>query len=407
MNFAEHYFERYKSLKPFFLDSPDPLLNIIVTIPCYDDEHIFRTLESLESAYPVNSKIEVIVNVNSGEQTSEGIVAKNKEIYNELKDKADTGYYKNFRLLPILVENTVKKRAGVGFARKTAMDEAVRRFDMVNKPEGLIVSLDADSLVSKKYFQVTEDIMLNNAASCFTFQFRHNFDTNHYSQQETDACRLYEMYLRYFRLALKSFGFPFAVHTIGSCFAIRAIDYIKLGGMTIRQGGEDFYFLQKAVKMAPVYEVKEELVYPSPRISHRVPFGTGPSVRNIIETGRYKVYNFKLFPLLKSFYALFPDMYTGDFKDKIPDKLLLFTGDKPFDDIINECRKYSSSLKSFTRRMYDKFDAFFIVKFLNSLNGSSDYPPVDVEAAAKELLSYYGINKITDLYRQITELDQK
>ena len=424
MNFATHYFERYKALPSFFADVPNESLGIVVIIPCIDDEFIFKTLDSLESAIAVNTKIEVIVNVNSGEVTPKEIFDRNRVIYNELKQKTEAGFYLNFKLMPILVEGTAKKKTGVGFARKTAMDEAVRRFAVIDRPEGLIVSLDADSLVDKSYFVEIENILKNNPAKCFTFQFRHNYDAAVYTQDVMNACKQYEIYLRYYRLALKTFDFPFAIHTIGSCFAIRAEAYIKLGGMTPRQGGEDFYFLQKAVKMHPVYEVRKPIVSPSPRVSNRVPFGTGPSVHNILERGCYFVYNFKLFGLLKTFYELFPAMEKGDMTKDIPAEIMNYIGAGTYDEILLECRKYSSSSKAFVKRMYDNYDAFFIVKFLNTFNNSIDYPPINVLEAARILLDYYSRNYTsatisvdikfdystsvseTDyLYEQITKLD--
>ncbi len=66
-NFATHYFERYKTLPPFLYDKPDEGLGVVVIIPCIDDDFIFRTLDSLESANAILPKIEVIVHVNSGE----------------------------------------------------------------------------------------------------------------------------------------------------------------------------------------------------------------------------------------------------------------------------------------------------------------------------------------------------
>ena len=405
MNFATHYFSRYKALPPFINYRPDNGLGIIVIIPCIDDEFIFNTLDSLESADIVNEKIEVIVNINSGEKTPQEIIERNRIIYNGLKRNAEAGVYKNFRLLPILVEGTCRKKTGVGYARKTAMDEAIRRFASINNPDGLIVSLDADSLVAKSYFQEIEKVLKNNPAKCFTFQFNHDYNSEAYPEDVLNACKLYEIYLRYYRLALKTFDFPFAIHSIGSCFAIRADAYTKLGGMTPRQGGEDFYFLQKAVKMHPVYEVREPIVFPSPRISNRVPFGTGPSVRNIVEKGCYSVYNFKLFGLLKVFYELFPSMLSGDIKEKVPKEIMNYIGVSTFDKILSECRKYSSSSKTFIKRMYDNFDAFFIVKFLNTFNNGSDYAPIDVLEAGNTLLRYYGINETNDLYKQITKLD--
>ena len=410
MNFAAHYFERYKALPPFFYDEPDKELRIVVIIPCIDDDFIFNTLDSLDSANTIDAKIEVIVNVNSGENTPGGIIERNRIIFSGLKQKAESGYYRNFRLLPILVEGTVKKKSGVGFARKTAMDEAVRRFASVNNPDGLIVSLDADTVVSEKYFQEIERAMCDDSFGCFTFQFKHNYDMDVYPEDVINACKMYEIYLRYYRLSLKTFDFPFAIHTIGSCFAIRAEAYIKLGGMTPRQGGEDFYFLQKAVKMHPVYEIMKPLVFPSPRISNRVPFGTGPSVRNIIEQGHYSVYNFMLFGLLKAFYGLFPALEkpvseNEYVKERIPAEIMNYIGSSSFEEILSECRKYSSSSKTFVKRMYDNFDAFFIVKFLNTFNDSSDYPPIDVSEAGKILLHYYNVSEIDDIYEQIFAKD--
>ncbi|MDR2680251.1 MAG: hypothetical protein LBC47_05515 [Tannerella sp.] len=404
-DFVTHYFKRYKSLPPFFDDKPDERLGVVVIIPCMDDEFVFSTLDSLECADAIRAGIEVIVNVNSGETTPPDIVSRNRMIFDGLKRKAEAGFYKNFRLLPILVEETVRKKAGVGFARKTAMDEALRRFAAIDRPSGLIVSLDADTLVAKNYFQEIEKASGISRAKCFTFQFRHDYDTGKYPGNVIQACKLYEIYLRYYRLALKTFNFPFAVHTIGSCFAIRAGAYAQLGGMAPRQGGEDFYFLQKAVKMHPVHEVMSRIVFPSPRVSNRVPFGTGPSVRHILAEGRYTVYNFELFRLLKTFYELFPAMEHADRKEKIPPEIMNHIGDKLFDETLAECRTCSASSETFVKRMYDKFDAFFVVKFLNTFNNSDAYPPIDVREAGKILLNRYGIGETDDLYEAITMLD--
>lgn len=405
MNFAEPYFSRYKLLPPFILEKPKDDLNIVVVIPCYDDEFIFETLRSLNKANPIRSGIEVIVVVNSGEKTPVSIIQKNREIYSRLQSEAEDKIYNNFTLLPVLIENTVRKKAGVGFARKTGMDEAVRRFAALNKPMGLIVSMDADTLVADNYFQVVEKCFQNDAAFSFTFQFQHDFNPARYTEEIIRACQKYEIYLRYYRLALKTFDFPFAIHTIGSCFAIRAETYTKIGGMPPRQGGEDFYFLQKAIKMHPVYEVQDVIVHPSPRISGRVPFGTGASIRSIVETVNYPVYNFELFLLLKSFYALFPALEHEELTDRIPSEIINFIGKKVFDDVLEECRKYSSSSKTFLKRMYDKFDAFFIVKFLNSFGKNSAYPHVEVEEAAIKILSIYGIKNPDNVYEDILSLD--
>jgi len=383
LDFATSYFTRYKAHAPFFVEHPDEDLKIVVVIPCLDDDCIVETLHSLDRAYPVKSKIEVIVVVNSGERTPEEVVERNRKIYNRLKRYAQDSFYAHFRLLPVWIEGTVKKKAGVGFARKTGMDEAVRRFAAIDRPQGLIVSLDADTLVASDYLQVVEKACNDKSSHCFTFQFQHLFDPARYSDDEIRACKRYEVYLRYYRLSLKMLKVPFAIHTIGSCFAVRAEAYIKLGGMPVRQAGEDFYFLQKAVKMHPVCEMNERIVYPAPRISERVPFGTGASVRNIIEKGGFEIYNFELFKRLKGFYDLFPVLEREDVQAEIPSEVIDFIGRNAFNDSLSECRKYSSSSNAFLKRMYDKFDGFFVIKFLNSFDTNSAFPPMDVLEAGR------------------------
>ena len=419
MNFATSYFIRYKSLPSFFAERepPDKDLNIIVIIPCYDDECVFETLHSLDNASTVQSKVEVIVVVNSGERTPAEVVERNRKIFSRLQRYAQEVYYAHFRLLPVWIEGTVKKKAGVGFARKAGMDEAVRRFAAINRPQGLIVSLDADTLVAKNYLQTAEKAYTNKSAHCFTFQFQHHFDPACYSDDEIRAGKLYEIYLRYFRLALKMLKVPFAIHTIGSCFAVRAETYIKLGGMPVRQAGEDFYFLQKAVKMHPVCEIPERIVFPAPRISDRVPFGTSVSIRKIIAEGRYDVYNFELFKLLKIFYDLFPTMEQEEVTEHIPSGILEFTGSDCWNDSLAECRRYSSSSVAFLKRMYDKYDGFFIIKFLNSFDAASAFPPVDVREAASKIIRATSSNfpegtpseeleeDLDSLYEKILALD--
>ena len=416
MDFSTHYFLRYNA-QPILFDTP-PCENVgmIVVIPCYDDELIFNTLQSLEGAKQGESDVEVIVIVNSGINAPVSVVENNRKIFAELKEKKESGYYKRFKLLPAIVENISKKTAGVGYARKAGMDEAVRRFAAIDKPQGIIISLDADTLVNENYFiSIENNFKQNSKAGAFTFQFQHDFNPEIYSKEEIEACKRYEIYLRYFRLGLKLTGFPYYFHTIGSCFAVTASAYTKVGGMPCRQGGEDFYFLHKLAPMTAVGEIKEVLVYPAPRVSDRVPFGTGPSVKRIIEDGSYHVYNVELFLVLKRFFDCFELFSSSDDSkssdelrselEYIPSEIIKFTSEKRLSETINECRQNAKPGKNLIKRLFSKFDAFFVIKFLNSFDNDSDYSPIDVMEAAKLLMTYNGVEKIDDIYNFIFELD--
>ena len=408
MNFADYYFARYNSRPTLFESIPNSTVGIIVVIPCYDDAFVFDTLKSLEETNQTETDVEAIVVVNSGINTPANIVQKNNEIFAELKARSESDYYKRFKLLPVIIENIPKKIAGVGYARKTGMDEAVRRFASIDKPNGIIVSLDADSLVSKNYFVSIESHFNQYPKNeAFTFQFRHDFNPNLYSKEEIEACKLYEIYLRYFRLALLTTAFPYCFHTIGSCFGVTASAYIKVGGMPCKQGGEDFYFLHKLAPMTIIGEIKETLVFPAPRLSDRVPFGTGPSVKNIMENNHYHVYNFGLFAVLKQFFCSLQQLANAEKVDLtiIPPEIISFVSEDKLSSIIDECRKNATIGKNLAKRLFSKFDAFFIVKFLNSFDVESNYPPINVLEVATLLLKHYKVEKIDDIYNAMLKLD--
>ena len=404
MNFAEAYSERYSVAPKIFDDNPRSDTGIIVVIPCYDDEFIFTTLRSLDSADRPPCSVEVIVVVNSAEDTDVAVVEKNRRIYASLCEKKDS--YLNFALLPYIIEGVPHKIAGVGNARKVGMDEAVWRFAVIENPRGVIVSLDADCLVSEDYFI---EIYLRfycskDKPNACTLQYKHNFDEKMYSEQEISACCKYEMYLRYFRLAQKVAGIPVCMHTIGSCLAVTAEAYAKMGGMSRRQAGEDFYFLQKLAQQSPVVTISKPIVFPSPSVSERVPFGTGRSVKKIIETGSCKVYNFGLFLLLRKFYSSFVELFDNE-QCEIPNEIVVFVGEQKLLALVDECRRNTSDRRNFVKRMFAKFDVFFMIRFLNSIGEHSDYAPLDVEGAIYELLDYYGVTPTRNLYDDIFELD--
>ncbi|MBQ1653466.1 MAG: hypothetical protein II060_06740 [Bacteroidales bacterium] len=403
MNFAESYYKRYSVAPKIFNGNPRSDTGIIVVIPCYDDDFIFTTLRSLDSTDRPPCSVEVIVVVNSAEDTDVAVVEKNRRIYASLCEKKDS--YRNFVLLPYIIGGVQHKIAGVGNARKVGMDEAVWRFATIENPRGVIVSLDADCLVSEDYFTeiYSRFYCAKDHPNACTLQFRHNFDEKLYSKQEIDACRRYEMYLRYFRLAQKVAGIPQCLHTIGSCLAVTAETYARMGGMARRQAGEDFYFLQKLALQSKVASVDKPIVFPSPSVSERVPFGTGRSVKKIIETGSCKVYNFGLFLLLKDFYSAFPSLYDGD--SAVSSEIIEFVGEQKFKVLVDECRKNTSDCRSFVKRMFAKFDVFFMIRFLNSFSESKIYPPEEIEAAVVNLIEYYGDKDVENLYSKVLSID--
>lgn len=366
----EKYLNKYTSYQRLIPTEPNPNLLIIVTIPIYNEPKIKDTLESLFKTKQSKSNAEVILLINQQEKTPKNIQQQNEETFEKITKWIAKNKREDLHFFVLFADHLPEKYAGVGLARKIAMDEAVYRFSKIGKESGIIVSLDADTIVSENYFILIEQTFENNYRLNLVLPaFRHYL--NDLDNCTKNAIVQYELHLRYFKIALKSTGFPYAYHTIGSAFAVKASAYVKQGGMNKKQGGEDFYFLHKIFQLGHIKELTNTCIYPSGRVSDRVPFGTGPTVANIKKSNIYESYNPCLFFELKKLFDKIDTLFFIK-KDEIhtiynslPKRIREFLNLKDFENKILEIKKNSKSLAAFYKRFFSWFDAFKIVKYLN------------------------------------------
>jgi len=391
--FADRYIER-NIVYPEFIDSVVlPSVSMIVMIPCLNEPEIFCTLESLWSCDPIKSFCEVIVVVNESGNSSSEVKSFNQETYIKLFNWKRENDRENLILHPIYARSVNAKHAGAGMARKIGMDEVIRRFNTLNRPDGVIVSLDADCLVSPNYLQKIESVFFEDK-SCFaaTLNFKHRVEEIVDSKQKL-GIQLYEDYLHYYKNALDFAGFPDSIYTIGSAFAVRAEAYVKQGGMNRRQAGEDFYFLNKLTKLGRITEITDAFVYPSARVSDRVPFGTGAAMTKWMnEDGDLTVtYNFAAFLDLKVLFdqvdSLFRNSADAGFMGSLPVSVQEYLQMLEFPDKLDEINQNSSSLSSFRKRFFQFFDGFIILRFLNMVN-QKYYPRQNLSDAIRQLKEY-------------------
>ncbi len=371
--FANNYINK-NIVYPRFIESPiKEDVRLIVMVPCLNEPEIIQTLSSLWACDSPEFACEVIVVVNESETSSDGIKTANENTYRQLLAWKQANDRNGMILHPIYARSVNAKSAGAGMARKIGMDEAVRRFNDLGKSDGIIVSLDADCLVSVNYLQQIGQTFTSNKY-CFaaTINFRHRVDELSDEKQRL-GIQLYEDYLHYYKKALDFTGFPNSIYTIGSAFAVRVDAYVKQGGMNRRQAGEDFYFLNKLTNLGAITEITEAFVYPSARVSDRVPFGTGAAMNKWMnEEGDLTLtYNFAAFLDLKQlfdrvdwFYKATPEI-SSEVKALLSESVLDYLMTIEFDGKIIEINKYSSTLLAFRKRFFQFFDAFLIMRFLN------------------------------------------
>lgn len=370
MSFAQRYIDKNIRVEKFIQDQPSEELGIIVIIPVLNEPDLINTLDSLKGCQQPECKVEVIVVVNESEISSISVREQNNLTLHEIDHWLSGNSNPGFRLYVIQPEPFPKKHAGAGLARKTGMDEAIYRFHRVNKPGGILVSLDADTLVRQNYFVEIEKFFKTEEIIGATIQFFHRADEIKDKLQK-EGILLYEKYMHYYKKAMEYTGFPHAIYTVGSAFAVRADAYVKQGGMSKRQAGEDFYFLHKLTQAGKVVELNSTCVYPSARISDRVPFGTGPVLKKWMQGDRSlsQTYNMQAFKDLKRFFKLLPVFYelnTAPFNEENLGKAMyVFLLKDKYMEKLTEVKKNSSTFKNFEKRFFQYFNAFKLLKFLN------------------------------------------
>jgi len=360
---------------------PHERLKVIVVIPCKAEPELDKTLHSLQlAARGIETMIEIIIVLNDHDQDKDEIVQQNV--------KTKTWLCAASFLIPVQIIHLTHiphKRAGVGHARKTGMDEAIHRFIQANQPEGIICSMDADTIVSENYFRELVRAFEYLKKDCILIHFEHVLDG--LNMQHRKAVVLYELHLRYYIEALRWAGFPHAYQTLGSAIAVTASGYVAQGGMPPRQAGEDFYFVQKFAKLDRVAELNTTIVFPSARVSDRVPFGTGKAIGDMIKNDREwgSTYPFRAFMDLKMFLHSLDKLYTSQWQNtSLPESVFTFLNEIKFDIIRKELISNTSDYKHFIKRFFQKMDAFMMMKYIHYARDHF-YGSDDVIASALEL----------------------
>jgi len=396
---VQGYLERRSLHGSLIGEPPADSLRIVVVIPCHDEPDVLLPVRSLSKNEAPGCRVEIIVVVNSPEGACDSVRGQNRQSVEELRSFQGGADWLSLDVLefPALP----RKHAGVGLARKIGLDEGLRRLvGTGGAVSGVMVCLDADCEVDGNYL----------SALC-----RH-FD----SHPETPGCSIhfehplegdldpliyeavigYELHLRCFVDAQRWAGLPYAFQTVGSSMAVRPWAYAAQGGMNRRKAGEDFYFLQKIIPLGGFTEVANTCVRPSPRISHRVPFGTGKAVGDVVMGERQggMTYAWETYVEAKALAEKVPVFFDGGRRSVEAGMKDLHTGiagfleQQGFMAAIEEIRANTSGRRSFIERFYRWFDAFRFMKFAHHLRDGG-HPPESVVQVGMTLAGQLGIDQ--------------
>ncbi len=393
------YFSKQKGFFPQIKCSSHNSFGITVVIPSYNELHLGNSLSSLSKCSRPECAVEVIVVINYPEQSPDEVLQNGYQCVELVKDFDLQLSNLKFRFFAIEAFNLPRKHAGVGLARKIGMDEAAWRLLGSDNPYKIIACFDADATCSENYLIELEKLWLRNPETeACSIHYEHPVDGNEFDEIVYSGIAQYELHLRYYVEAGRYVGHPFSQHTIGSSMACSADAYTRYGGMNRFKAGEDFYFLQKIIPHGKFRELNSCYIYPSPRPSYRVPFGTGRAMTKFVERAEdtYHTYNLDSWISLKLFIEKIDELHHASLQqiesylNKQNESLKDFLSINNFVDAITEVNANTSSLPSFRKRFFQWFDAFMLLKYMNFAN-ETYYNRKSVQGEALKLAKLIGI----------------
>lgn len=302
------------------------------------------------------------------------------------------------------------KGGGVGLARKIGADLALSCLDYSSR-DPLLIYLDADTLVEPNYLQAITSHFKNSFSGGAVIPFRHQHPATAAEQQ---AIITYELFLRSYVLGLEISGSPYAFNTVGSAMACRAVDYVRMGGMNSRSAGEDFYFLQQLHRVAGVSQLRGTVVHPSPRSSHRVPFGTGRSMSRALagEPDAIVFHRSECFLILKEWLKLVRGNLGSeaaqlmDLAEGISPELTAFLDQAAFSPTWDKLRQNSKDHRSLHKAFDDWFDGLRTMKLVHHLSAKA-FPCCGAHECVPELLRLAGEDPAEEMADQLKTLQKR
>ena len=285
----QHYLNRYAETD---LAPPNPSLTTlhsalkrvnkrvqwVLVIPVYDEalprlQTLFNSL--VQAADRAQQSVIVITVFNVPDTASPETVATNLDVFNAFVSWSSS-LPETVRVVTLnRIHEPIPKKWGVGLARKIGADWALALIAEGVVTTQVILNTDADVMIPAAYFLHWQHALADHQAVAWTYPFIHIPDTPELSEITTE----FDQYLNSYVNNLAATGSRHAYFALGSIIGVNAGAYAQVRGFPKKNGGEDFYLLNKLRKLGSVMRIEGEPLQVLARYSSRVPFGTGPRLQ--------------------------------------------------------------------------------------------------------------------------------
>jgi len=345
----------------------------VVAIPCCNESDALpETLHSLEATGRLREEVLVIVNVNQRASMDNQNNLATLNWLEEFETSAPLAWLDH-----VTDGRAYLEKFGVGLARSQCCSVGLQYVDEAAP----IISLDADSPVDPNYFHAIFDHIAEHPG----FRAGHvNFKHRHCGNADQKrAIEIYEQHLKRHRQKLEDANSPHAWYAIGSTIVCTKQAYVKAGGYhSRRMAGEDFYLLQQLSKTGCNIEMIEEaFVFPSDRVSDRVPFGTGKAVGDIVTSGQWLTYHDDCYRDLGQLLDVVEQGVAHsatEILNQIPETCKSWLVGRRFASVWPKLQKNSRDNEMLLRRFHEWLDAFQTLKLIHFLSDNV-YPRMAME----------------------------
>ena len=402
MGIQVKYMEKRAAVRPIegWFDRRRNYRRAVVIPALAERAHLPLTIESLSKSIPADilcdTLVLVVVNNRPPEFGVEADQIKNNALTLKwLEGKSESVAFPLAWIDASSPGHELPRWGGVGLARKIGCDSALAFLlglkNTISFDDFIFFSLDADAIVSPDYLEAAGNELLQSGRAGGVISFKHQKADSDESQDTIDE---YEAFLNYYVEGLRWAGSPYAFHTIGSCICFTASGYVRANGFAARrQAGEDFYFCVEVAKTGGICEINKTMVFPSARISRRVPFGTGRRMAEAALSGREPllVYDFLVFVCLRELLTAV-STYADDGADRICAELTNhntreFLESRGFPTVWGRFQQQYKTQNALLAAFHRWFDGFVTLKYIHWLT-EKEWPRRPLEEIYQ-----------TDLYR--------
>jgi len=361
----------YKNLPTQKLKFKKHIYNYFFIIPVYNEFPIIMdTLQSINNQQKeLLKKTLVVLVINNSTDTDSQIIKNNLQTHTNVRIKKynyeciSLDYYSSKKAI-------TKSKFGVGIARKIGMDFILK----YSTKSSLILSLDADTIISKKYLLTIVNYYSKKKFGACTVNFKHQ---KHNDDIINQGIQIYENELYHIASQIKKSKSPYGYVSMGSAMICTVEAYIAIGGMCQRRAAEDFYFLQALAKYTKIHNISKVLVFPSSRSEQRVHLGTGYRMNEYKNTKQFKnlFFSNKSYQLIKELILLVDKNYKQPYSilnkelNKYFDyNICNFLSIHKLNNIWDKINYNAKSKKQFMLFFHQWFDALKIMQLLKLIN---------------------------------------